>query len=268
MRKLITGIVAAAMFCAAFAMTAFAGTWHQDGHGWWYEDNGSYYANGMQYIEGSYYIFDADGYMMTGWGQTKGGDWYYAHPSGVVAMSEWVGDYYFEDDGRMAKSKWIDGKYYVGSDGKWDKSKKPEGGSDGIIHGLPYWLPGEYRNVGANLYKYPDKYITLQIYGDSFDTDNVMNGYFALVDQYGPLNGIYDKVNPSGDNFEISNVGYGNYEVTSTITGKEYSLKFDGDNQVTLYWRGTGWTSGTLTLYKVKDYNEDLYYYHRSNSVG
>ncbi len=39
------------------------GTWHQDGTGWWYEDNGWYPSNQYLWIDGVKYWFDSTGYM-------------------------------------------------------------------------------------------------------------------------------------------------------------------------------------------------------------
>ena len=40
------------------------GTWHTDGTGWWYEDNGWYPVSQYLWIDGVQYYFDASGYMM------------------------------------------------------------------------------------------------------------------------------------------------------------------------------------------------------------
>lgn len=42
--------------------------WQVDDTGWWYaNDDGTYYTNGWQEIDGQEYYFNADGYMQTGW---------------------------------------------------------------------------------------------------------------------------------------------------------------------------------------------------------
>ena len=56
--------------------------WHEDDNGRWYQNaDGTYFASGMQEIDGNTYSFDDNGYVQTGW-VTKGFD-----------------DYYFNDDG-------------------------------------------------------------------------------------------------------------------------------------------------------------------------
>ena len=45
-KKILLAVVPAAMM---FSFTAFAGQWHQDMNGWWYEnDDGSYCRNGRR----------------------------------------------------------------------------------------------------------------------------------------------------------------------------------------------------------------------------
>lgn len=56
--------------------------WHEDDNGRWYQNaDGTYFASGMQEIDGNTYSFDDNGYVQTGW-VTRGFD-----------------DYYFNDDG-------------------------------------------------------------------------------------------------------------------------------------------------------------------------
>ncbi|MBQ9324813.1 MAG: hypothetical protein IJ246_03475 [Clostridia bacterium] len=59
--------------------------------------DGLYICNQWKQIDGKWYFFGLDGYMVT---------------------SRWEGDYYLTADGTMAVSTYIDG-YYVGADGKW-----------------------------------------------------------------------------------------------------------------------------------------------------
>ena len=62
--------------------------WHEDENGKWYQNtDGSYFASGMQKIDGVTYSFDDNGYIQTGW-VTKGFD-----------------DYYFNDDGSYDATK-------------------------------------------------------------------------------------------------------------------------------------------------------------------
>ena len=67
-KKVLLAVVPAAM---VFSFTAFAGQWHQDMNGWWYEnEDGSYCKNGWFWLDGNEdgeaecYCFDNDGYAL------------------------------------------------------------------------------------------------------------------------------------------------------------------------------------------------------------
>ena len=77
--------------------------WKKDGKGWWYQNaDGSYPKNQWKKIAGSWYHFDAKGYMQTGW---------YREGSNV---------YYLKADGKMAANEWVEnGKYYIDANGHW-----------------------------------------------------------------------------------------------------------------------------------------------------
>lgn len=87
--------------------------WVQKGNRWWYRHaDGSYTKSGWERIDGKWYLFDADGWMLTGW-QQVGGKWYYLDPNtGAMhaADVESIGGkwYAFGADGEM--------QYGVGSD--------------------------------------------------------------------------------------------------------------------------------------------------------
>lgn len=61
------------------------GEWIQAADGRWRyrHSDGSYTVNGWEYINGSWYYFDASGWMMTGWIQVNG-NWYYLSSSGAM----------------------------------------------------------------------------------------------------------------------------------------------------------------------------------------
>lgn len=83
--------------------TVLAGTWQSNSIGWWYQnDDGSYTTSAWQNIEGKNYLFDANGYMRTGWIQTVSGRWYYLNPTGEMRFEQLVENgitYYFDSDG-------------------------------------------------------------------------------------------------------------------------------------------------------------------------
>lgn len=62
--------------------------WHEDENGKWYQNaDGTYYAGGLQKIDGSTYYFGDNGYVQTGW------------------VSVGFDDYYFNDDGTYDPSQ-------------------------------------------------------------------------------------------------------------------------------------------------------------------
>lgn len=64
---------AAAVLTVSMGVAAFAGSWQQNGTGWWYATDGSgkqWYKNGWQWIDGNgdgmaeHYYFDENGYLL------------------------------------------------------------------------------------------------------------------------------------------------------------------------------------------------------------
>ena len=65
--------------------------WITSGNRKWYRHaDGSYTKNDWELINGKYYRFDNDGWMVTGWLKI-GSTWYYLNPSGERAYDQWVG---------------------------------------------------------------------------------------------------------------------------------------------------------------------------------
>ena len=80
--------------------------WIQQGSRWWYRHaDGSYTKNGWEKIGGTWYYFDAAGWMKTGW-LLLGDKWYYLKSSGAMASNELlkIGSelFYFTSEGHMA----------------------------------------------------------------------------------------------------------------------------------------------------------------------
>lgn len=97
-------------FVSAVESAMSGGEWVEDGGRWWYKHaDGSYTSDGWEGIDGRWYLFDADGWMLTGW-QQRGGSWYYlneSHDGGFGAMlTGWVQDggkwYWMNPDGSMS----------------------------------------------------------------------------------------------------------------------------------------------------------------------
>ena len=78
--------------------------WIQDDYGWWYQSYEWYPTDEWLKIDGDWYYFDVNSYMVT---------------------SSWVGDYYLTANGTMATDCWID-NWYVNSSGKWVATKEEE----------------------------------------------------------------------------------------------------------------------------------------------
>ena len=59
MKKWKMILTAAMPLAMALSFPAFAGEWHEDMNGWWYEnDDGSYCRNGWYWIDGMCYYFN------------------------------------------------------------------------------------------------------------------------------------------------------------------------------------------------------------------
>lgn len=79
--------------------------WVKSGSKWWWRNaDGSYPASCWQKIAGSWYLFDAKGWMLTGWQKWRG-KWYYLRENGaMVAGSPYEVDgkwYAFDKSGAM-----------------------------------------------------------------------------------------------------------------------------------------------------------------------
>lgn len=88
-KKVIVGVLSAAMVMGG-SMTALAAAgWNHNTTGWWYEySNGSYAANKWEQVNGVWYFFDANGYMSKGW-INDNGNWYFANSDGAM-QTGWV----------------------------------------------------------------------------------------------------------------------------------------------------------------------------------
>lgn len=80
--------------------------WHHNDHGWWYNDSkNTCKKNGCFLIDGHYYLFNDDGYMLTGW-QNRNGSWYYYDSDGAMVTGDAIIDgqpYHFGPDGVLVE---------------------------------------------------------------------------------------------------------------------------------------------------------------------
>lgn len=96
--------------------------WVNDNGSWWYRhDDGSYPVSEWELIDGSWYYFDAAGWMQTGW-LNQNNSWYYLSESGAMLSNGWYwidgSCYYMYGSGQMAANTWIE-KSYVNASGIW-----------------------------------------------------------------------------------------------------------------------------------------------------
>lgn len=99
--------------------------WQRDNVGWWYSLNdGDYYRDSEALINGKWYKFDDNGYMMTGWHLTEYKllrgqlvqNWSYFDPVNGDKKLGWQNIdgkwYYLTSDGALKGMQQIDGKWY------------------------------------------------------------------------------------------------------------------------------------------------------------
>ena len=166
MKKIIAFVMALSISLST-TMPAFAGTWQQDGTGWWYDrgdntyprnewfnENGTWYyfdsngytKTGWQKINGAQYYFWPSGGMATGWAEISGSwyyfdgsgamvrgwqrinDWYYFGTDGQMVYDDWVGEYYLTESGAMGKNMMVD-DVWLGSDGRKSNNYSISGSS-------------------------------------------------------------------------------------------------------------------------------------------
>jgi glucan-binding YG repeat protein len=103
LKRFIAAVVSTIVACSVFTAPVSA-AWIKSGEKWWYQNpDGSYPKSCWSNLSGQWYLFDQDGWMLTGW-QQSGGYWYYlseAHDGSFGAMQVgWVqsaGRWYYMD---------------------------------------------------------------------------------------------------------------------------------------------------------------------------
>ncbi|MCF0106876.1 MAG: hypothetical protein HUJ53_08950, partial [Holdemanella sp.] len=151
--------------------------WMKSGNKWYYlMEDGSMASNGIVMDSThTFYCFDKNGAMVTGW-QLVDDNWYYFEASGAMATSKWIGNYYVEEDGIMATSKWI-GSYYVDESGLWVSGKERYS----WVNDLALWYL--YDEVDKDLVKSDWKTVKGKKY--YFDAYGVMaTGLYPVEDDY------------------------------------------------------------------------------------
>ncbi len=99
-----------------------SGTWEVfDGHWKLKLSDGSYAASQWAILNGTWYLFGSDGYMLTGW-QLVNGTWYLFNQDGAMLTGwqctneKW---YYFEPSGAMLSDSVTPDGYKVNKNGEW-----------------------------------------------------------------------------------------------------------------------------------------------------
>ena len=88
-----------------------------DGSYYYFDSEGSV-ATGFTTIDQNTYYFSASGKMATGWIQIDG-TYYFFNASGIMKTSSWQGNYYLNSEGKMLVNAFTPDGYYVGSDGAY-----------------------------------------------------------------------------------------------------------------------------------------------------
>ena len=84
------------------------------------------YLTGFQKIDKKVYYFNGQGILQKGWITVDKKRYYADAKTGEIAISKWVNQYYFREDGSLAVNTWIDGKW-VGADGRYTGVKNNVG---------------------------------------------------------------------------------------------------------------------------------------------
>lgn len=139
------------------------GEWVLNNVGWWYKfKDGTYPKNEWYKIDGKWYLFNNEGYMLYGWQWSDGGNWYYLGDRNDGSMKTgWVLTggkwYYFNDQGAMQvgwqdiNNQW----YYFDSNGEMQTG----------------WL--EYNGNYYLLYSNGQMARNCELYGYSFNNSGV-----------------------------------------------------------------------------------------------
>jgi len=123
--------------------TTTAGEWIEDTTSgkWWYKHNdGTYTKSGWEQIDGKWYLFDSNGWMLYDW-KKDGNTWYFLGGSGdgsmktgwVITNNKW---YYFNTSGAMQtgwqeiNNEW----YYLDSSGAMQTGWINDGGKDYCLY--------------------------------------------------------------------------------------------------------------------------------------
>ena len=153
-------------------------TWIKSGDCYSYTDENGRPTTGRITIDGSYYCFDKDGVMQTGW---AGRRYYDEYGRGVTSWQEIDGKtYYFDNKGLMQKGwvKYEGDVYYLADDGAMAKGWT-------VIFGRKYRFDDD-GVMQTGLYKEGDKtYLLSSLSGELLTGEQVLDGKHYLADDQG-----------------------------------------------------------------------------------
>lgn len=163
--------------------------------------NGSYYyfdsegcvATGFTTIDQNTYYFDSNGKMVTGWIQIDG-TYYFFNASGIMKTSSWQGNYYLNSEGKMLVNAFTPDGYYVGSDGAYIMNRWfVNQGKDYYVNGYGHLVKNAW--VGAYFLKADGAMATSEFTPDQYYVN--VNGVY-LTSQWIKHDGKDYYVNASG----------------------------------------------------------------------
>ena len=114
------------------------------------------YLTGFQKIAKKVYYFNGQGILQKGWITVDKKRYYADAKTGEIAISKWVNQYYFREDGSLAVNTWIDGKW-VGADGRYTGVKNNVGfvtdnGKTYYYDAMTHQAAKGWLNVGGKTY--------------------------------------------------------------------------------------------------------------------
>jgi len=218
----------------AWEPTASRNEWVLSGNRWWYRHaDGSYTSSNWELINGNWYYFDSEGWMVTGW-QWIGDKCYYLTASGAMAADTWIGEYYVDASGawipEATRDQWIlSGSrwWYRHADGSYTTSGWEEIDGQKYYFDSAGWMVTGWQWVEDKCY-----YLTSS---GALATDTWIDGYY--VDESGVWisEAVRDEWILSGNRWWYRHAD-GSYTTSDweLINGKWYY--FDGAG-----WMVTGW---------------------------
>ncbi|MEQ2637004.1 N-acetylmuramoyl-L-alanine amidase [Paratractidigestivibacter faecalis] len=131
--------------------------WVQKDGRWWYRHaDGSFTKSGWELVSGKWYLFDAEGWMLTGW-QRKDGRWYLLGADGAM-LTGWQlidGKWYFLDESgamatgwRMVGDKW----YFLDENGSMRQGWQRSGGKWYWLNADGSMSADEVKMIGGTFY--------------------------------------------------------------------------------------------------------------------